>query len=543
MDEYKFSQPMSRSEKRLRFLAVTAAFIWILLSFRLWFIQVHSHSQLSKAAAAQYQVVAEGMDSRGAILDRNLQPLTGGQQQYYYFLRQEEEDGTSASLLASIGARLVSAEPGQNPNYHVYRTALLDPLVNQTLRQDYDAYVFRIASRYTEEQTACHLIGYLNESEKKGVAGLEKAYEDLLQSDGSRLTLWADGKGRLLLNVPPKKEGGKTLTESSLVTSLDAGVQKAAETLLQEHQISGAVLVSHSESGQILAWASSPVFRPNAVEDYLGSGSSSLVNKCIQGTYAPGSVFKIVTAAAALEQGLADPLETYRCTGTAEVEGVQLGCQSGPEGGHGEVNMYQAMAQSCNCYFAELGAKIGDEAILDMASRLGLGTQVFGIFSEEERGFLPTAEESGPWDISNLSIGQGTLLVTPAQIHQMMSVIACGGRLQPLTVVSTDRSGAKSVLSVSTAAQLSAMLAQVMEEGTGKIVDWPCPVYGKTGTAEASLGGESIRNCWFSGFCEVDGEIYTVTILAEQGISGSASALPLFEELVNYLMLRNLDIN
>lgn len=542
MDEYEMTH---RRKRRLRFLLAAAVVIWVLLTVRLWYIQIHSHRELASAAASQYQVTVEGMDSRGSILDRNLQPLTGGQEHYYYFLMGQKEDNTSIQLMESINARQIAIGSGTESPYHVFRTAYFDETVNGRLRQEYGAYVFRTEARYNDAQTACHLIGYLNEAEKKGVAGLEKAFETILQSDGSHLALWADGGGRLLLNAAPRKEGGRKLLENSLVTTLDLGVQKAAEEILQKKQISGAVLVSHSESGQILAWASSPVFSPNRVVDYLESGSANLVNKCIQGTYPPGSVFKLVVAAAALEWGLADPHEMYHCRGGTEVEGVHLGCRAGPEGGHGKVDMYQAMAQSCNCYFAELGARLGPAVILRMADQLGFGKPVFGIFSEETEGYLPSEEETGPWDSSNLSIGQGRLLVTPAQVQQMMSVIACGGQLQSLTVTagsSPSASEAKSLLSPYTADQLSAMLALVMEEGTGRGTEWFLPVYGKTGTAEANLGGNPVNQCWFSGFCQIDGEKYTVTILVEQGISGTASALPVFYELCSYLSLRDFHI-
>ena len=165
---------------------------------------------------------------------------------------------------------------------------------------------------------------------------------------------------------------------------------------------------------------------------------------------------------------------------------------------------------------------------------------------------MPDAASLGEWDTSNLSIGQGQILATPAQVHRMMSVLACGGEEVPLTVMLpkeseedgrllpdsdvSQGSPAKPVLSPPSASELSDMLALVMTEGTGK-GNWSLPVYGKTGTAEAVSSGQAVNRCWFSGWCEVKGERFVVTVLAEDGSSGSASALPVFREITDYLQI------
>ena len=131
--------------------------------------------------------------------------------------------------------------------------------------------------------------------------------------------------------------------------------------------------------------------------------------------------------------------------------------------------------------------------------------------------------------------------MTPAQVQQMMAVVACGGVRNPLTVVlegdgSFSVSQAKRVLSASSASQICDMLRQVMKDGTGSSLSWTCEVAGKTGTAEAVSGGQQVSNCWFSGFCRAGDETYVVTVLVECGVSGSASALPVFHEICEYLV-------
>lgn len=532
-----------KSRKRISLLLGGAVLVWSLLGSRLYYWQIVCHEQLSEAASLQYQVEVDGMDARGRILDRNLQPLTGGTERYYYFLQKESMNARVRQLLRSVSAvEITSAVPNAD-GYEVYRTEVFQHDVSRELKETFGAYVFSAIDRYHDTQTACHLIGYLNQSEGRGVYGLEQVYENVLHGEEQSLVLWADGKGRILLNLPPEQTGGYSLKESCIITTLDRELQNFCEASLSDRNLEGTILVSDSRTGEILAWVSAPAFNPNRVESYLEGGKGNLVNKCIQGLYAPGSVFKIVTAAAALEAGTVHPGAVYECTGETEVHGVTLGCQAGPKEGHGLVNLYDAMAMSCNCYFAQLGAEIGTDAILDMAQRFGFGKTVFHSFMEESAGYLPTKEETGPWDTSNLAIGQGKLLVTPAQIHQMMSVAAGGGQLHPLNVVQSESNHKKEIDAVRildeyTAEQLSVMLQQVMTDGTAGGREWDAVTAGKTGTAEGVRNGYHVKNCWFSGFCRGEENCFVVTVLVEDGISGSASAVPVFEEIYDYLRLR-----
>ncbi|MGN1412738.1 MAG: peptidoglycan D,D-transpeptidase FtsI family protein [Anaerovoracaceae bacterium] len=540
-----------RQNGRLKLTAAVTTIVFAALICRLFYLQILSHDDLQAAAVSQYQVAVEGLDTRGQIFDRNLEPLTGGTEQYIYFLETDRLDGEAEALLASVSARQISVIPGANPRYTVYRSQIFDPIANQRLKEDYGAYALCTSARYSDSQTACHLLGYLNESEKKGVSGLEKACEQTLAAESRDLVLWADSSGGILSGISPKLVGGESLREGNLVTTLDGGLQRACETALADRDASGAVLVSELETGEILAWASSPVFNPNTVEAYLTDGGDCLVDKCIQGVYAPGSVFKVVVAAAALESGIVDPEAVYDCDGQDTVGGITLGCTMGPAGGHGPVNMKEAMARSCNCYFAVLGEKVGTERILDMARRLGLGSLVFSRFTEETAGNLPAAASLGEWDISNLSIGQGSLQVTPAQVHRMMSIVCGGGRTVKLKVVKGQgdgadaedggdqgAGGAKQILPASVAGILEEMLAAVMEEGTGRSSLRSVPAWGKTGTAETVRAGEAVSDCWFSGCCQVGETRFVITVLVEDGTSGSSSALPIFDAMADYLQVR-----
>ena len=328
--------------KRLRLLLAAAAVLWALFLWRFYYLQIASHGELAEMAALQYQVPVEGLDSRGQIYDRNLQPLTGRVKQYCYFLPRERMNSGAVNLLESVLAEEISDGEKNRSSYTVWRTEFFDETIHRKLKEEYGAYVLCIPSRYSTSQTAAHLIGYLNQAEQIGAAGLEKAFEEQLKSDGSRLSLQADGSGRLLQSSAPVLQESSLLYQSGLVTTLEVNLQNLCEKNMAERNLTGAVLVSHSETGEILAWVSSPSFSPNTLETPIDGQADQLVNKCIQGTYAPGSLLELVYRAAALER----------------------------------------------------------KTVLEMAETLGFGQPVMGIFEEESAGILPVQGDAAPEHIS-----------------------------------------------------------------------------------------------------------------------------------------------
>ena len=170
-------------------------------------------------------------------------------------------------------------------------------------------------------------VGYLNEDEQKGVSGLELIHQDELAADGDVLTVLADGAGNIISGRAPAVRSGtekaRTMESRTVVTSIDRRLQYVCEKALSAAGESGAAVVMDVESGEILAWASMPKFDPRSIEDYLDDGDC-LLDKVSQGTYAPGSVFKLVTAIAALESGVCDEEQEFTCEGEGVVAGVPV---------------------------------------------------------------------------------------------------------------------------------------------------------------------------------------------------------------------------
>ena len=603
---------MEKSRKRAAASLVFFVVLLAALTGRLFFIQVMCHEEYSEAATSQYEMVIEGIDTRGQIFDRNMKPVTGGSCQYYYIIKKERMTDAGAELLAAIDAGRLTSDDSR---YLVYRSEMYSEEINERLKSDFNAYVFCSTSRYSDIQPACHLVGYLNQSEKRGVSGLEYMFEERLKAGKNQLVLTADAAGNILPGRAPyiRNEESAAPADNSIVTSIELGLQKKCEELMadacrnsaesgrqapdstQEPESgpeydggpeyddgSGACIVTDAVSGEILAMVSVPTFNPNRIAECLQSDGDCLINKALQASYPPGSIFKLVAAAAAIENGFCTAERKYECSGETEVEGVKVSCSTAPEGGHGMINMNEAMAHSCNCYFAQLGRDIGRNAILDMASRLGLGSRVMEGYPEENAGFVPDAAETDPQEISNISIGQGRLLTTPLQISRLTAIIAGGGASRPLHVLA-GRSGLSSSETISpasvasalaevcganiikasastaatdgisrqyisqqTAQTLQTMMRGVMTNGTASSKAWEIPVWGKSGTAEASRGGRVVKDCWFTGFCDIAlprGEAhdtgqtkrFVITVFVEDGVSGSATALPVFRKITEYL--------
>jgi len=549
---------------------------------RLFYIQVLCHEEFADTAAVQYEMAVEGLDTRGQIFDRNMKPLTGSTYKYYYILKTSVLNEECGLLLAQTGAENITAGDGDGTSgmnqgsgaqnlskYQVFQTEHYIENVSSSLRSQYGAYVFRTKARYTDDQLACHLIGYLNDAEKRGVSGLELLCEERLEAGSDGLVLMADAAGNILPGAAPAAESadGQVPENNSVIVTIDSDLQRKCESMLSS---SSACVVSDGQTGEILALASAPGFNPNDIASYLDDDSDCLLNKALQGAYAPGSVFKLVVAAAALESDGCAATRTFECTGEAAAGGLTVRCATAPPGGHGTINMYEAMAKSCNSYFVQLGELIGKDRILAMARNLGLGETVLQDYPEESEGNVPSDYETSDRDISNLSIGQGTLLVTPLQINRLTAIIAKGGRNVEMTLfpeekltssqisvtntgddadsitpasfdngcVSTD-SGTQ-LISPETASELHTMMFSTAEYGTASGPDWKTPVWAKTGTAEARLRGQPAKHCWLTGFCRVPASAagsrcYVITVFVEDGISGSATALPIFEKIVDYL--------
>lgn len=518
---------------RVRGMSLLFTIAFAVLLCRIGYIQLLCGEELKAGAERQQIIPIEAKSGRGVIYDRNMVRLTDRNDSEYFLIPHSIDKGEVKTLLKKLGAE----QAGQkNGDYTVYRGKVRRREVTERLRKEYGIYGFYYPARYDDEQTAVHLIGYRSGDGKTGLSGLEKMYQYKLSEAGTGLYMTGDGTGAPV--------AGKGLTErkaenfvmpSALITTIDGELQRRTEDIMKKENITGAVVVVQAGTGRILAMASTPAFNPNNIAESLLSQRGELVNKATSGLYPPGSVFKTVIAVAGLESGKVTEDYSYTCTGSIEVNGVKMVCQ-GHEKGHGKLNMKEAFAVSCNCYFAHTAQIIGSETVIDTAGRMGIGRRTFRNFPEEEAGRLPEASERRYSGLANLSVGQGSLLVTPLQIAKMTSIIASGGVDFPFSVTSDGENPApRRVISAETAESVGKMMEMVFTEGTASESDIHISSAGKTGSAEGVSMGENTVHGWFTGYFPSDDPAYVVTVIAEKGKTGRESALPVFTQIANYL--------
>src|SRR5262245_26446261 len=307
---------------------------------------------------------------------------------------------------------------------------------------------------------AAHLLGYLGEiselqlqhskelgyymGDLVGQAGLEQAYEAVLRGQSGARQVEVDALGRetQVITARPPTPG------RDLVLTLDLQLQQLAEKLLEEHR--GAIVALDPRNGQILALASKPAFDPNAFVPRLTSATwralstdphFPLHNRATQGQYPPGSVFKIVTALAALAEGVVTPQSAVCCAGHYDYGGRTF--HDWRTSGHGCLQLRQALAQSCDVYFYHLGQLLGIDRIAHHANALGLGQPTGFAVGLEKSGLIPSSQWKRqvlgqPWyagETISVAIGQGYTTVTPLQVANMLATVANGGTLYRPSIV------------------------------------------------------------------------------------------------------------
>ncbi len=428
-----------------------------------------------------------------------------------------------------------------------------------------------------------HLLGYVGEVNRRemerddhyrmgdliGKAGLERRWEKQLRGIDGGQQVEVDAVGRRLQVLREVEEvPGNTLT-----LTIDLDLQEAAEQALGDRE--GALVAIDPRNGEILAMVSHPSFDPNEFARGIRPAEwrrlmtdplRPMNNRAIQGQYPPGSIYKIIMATAALEEGVINPFNHIHCGGGMQFGNRYFHCWK--RGGHGSVDLHEALVQSCDTYFYQVGQRLGIESIAEWSRIFGLGTPSGVELENEKSGLVPDPEWKRkrfkqPWfpgETMSVSIGQGYVTVTPIQMADMIAAIATGRRYRPHFVKSIEAVDGGLVMETrsqeigelpvrkSTLTQLRAALRDVVESdhGTGKKARLPgIEVGGKTGTAQvvklgrSHLSGAQVPrkqrdHAWFVSFAPVDDPQIAVAALVEHaGGGGGAVAAPTAREVLS----------
>lgn len=447
---------------------------------------------------------------------------------------------------------------------------------------------------YPYGSLAAHLLGYLGEiSEPQlqrhkgqgyapgdlvGQAGLEQALENILRGQPGARQVEVDVLGRetQVLTAAPATPG------MDLVLTLDLGLQQVAERLLEGHR--GSIVALDPRNGQILALASHPTFDPNAfvprpaVATWRALSTDPrfpLHNRATQGQYPPGSVFKIVTALAALTDGVVTPQTSVCCSGSYDYGEHTF--RDWKPSGHGCVQLRLALAQSCDVYFYHIGQLLGIDRIAHYAQAFGLG---------QVTGFAPTLEKSGlvpssawkrrargkPWyagETLSVAIGQGYTMTTPLQVVNMVATLANGGTLyKPSIVLRQERVLNHTPIetpptivhqlrvpkSYITAVQQGLWSVVNDEKGTGKLARHSqIAIAGKTGTAQvvqqpahdaspqrqAFLPEHHRHHAWFVAYAPYEAPRIAVVVMIEHAGKGGGQFADYAKTLIEAYLHQN----
>lgn len=315
---------------------------------------------------------------------------------------------------------------------------------------------------------------------------------------------------------------------STIRLSLDAELCKTALQALDS--ANGTILVYNYQTGEILCMVSTPTYDPDNVPDLTKSAGFEGVylNRAISSTFTPGSIFKLVTSAAAIEKIPDIDERTFSCPGSIEINGKKVTCHST----HGSVSFRQALASSCNCAFAQIALELGGETLEHYARALGI-TSSFSMDVIDTASGNVDLQEDGSWELAWAGIGQSTDLVNPLAYLRLMGAIANGGTaVTPRFVLSVrDTLGvpttitpktSQKLLSEKTADRIREMMAYNVTANYGTSNYPGLSLCAKSGTAE--VGGDKQPHAWFVGFLQDTDTPLAFVVLMENSGSGSQVA-------------------
>ncbi len=529
-----------KMKKRIIALTLILFLIFSSLSFRIYLLSVKNIYSVSTTNTLKTNTIAL---SRGNIYDRNLKRITNSKEKYIACIKPTAKSFVEIERLLNKTQVETELKKG-----HLVTTSV--PELDY-FEQSNDILTLTTFERY-EGNLLSHILGYCKAN--KGEYGIERYYDSVLENASGSLSLkyHCDALGRVLNGEPTEVHNDNYNNSSGVALTIDKDIQKILENALINHNIEvGCGVVLDVETSEILACASLPVIDRTNLEETLKNENSPFINRAFSG-YSVGSVFKIVTAASALENGASALI--YECNGSIKKSENTFNCNK--KDGHGEMDLKNALTYSCNPYFIELSCNVGAENLLETASDLGFNNYIdFGNGYMTDKGNLPDIEElNSDASIGNLGFGQGSLLATPLQIANCYATVANGGIYTEPSLIKgfvdenenftqINKKTSERVLKTETCNILKEYLLNVVTTGTGK------PAFtslfqscGKTATAESGQYGKNgieISHSWYVGFFPYENPQYVICVMKENGISGSSDCAPVFKEVAEEIYILN----
>jgi len=585
MKEGSIYEDLSLIRKRAQITFIVLKIIFIFLALYFWKIQVLEHQKYWERSEANRIREISLPPQRGLILDRNGNILAKNRASFnLYYIREISKDQNESfrkiSELLDLETTVLQERVNKYKELPDFQPIVLkedlthkDVAVIEGRKLELPEYFILAEPKrsYPNGTCAAHVLGYLQEisldelqtgnyPERKigdliGKTGIEKEYEtDLVGRPGSVLEI-VDSIGRNIGEISREEP----IKGKDISLTLDLRLQKKAEELLQGKE--GAVVVLQADSGELLAMVSCPNFDPNKFInrftpgewiDLMNNPAHPLENRAIRGLYSPGSIFKLLIALGALDSKIISSYTSYFCSGSINIYGHPFACWFEP--GHGQMNLFNAIKNSCNVYFYQTGKKMGIQEIARYARAFGLGTRSGIDISGEKAGLVPDHEwkrraRNLPWypgETISVAIGQGPLQVTPLQLACMTGAIANRGfKITPHIRLGIEQDNNKERINISQKnfeKVIRGMWMCANEGGTARAAHVAgFDVCGKTGstqvvgreTAEKLDKSERIlkTHSWFSGFAPRNNPRVIISVIVEHGGMGGSSAAPIAGQL------------
>ncbi|MDD5382565.1 MAG: penicillin-binding protein 2 [Candidatus Margulisbacteria bacterium] len=562
--------------KRPQILIIIALVAFALLFLRLLQLQIAEYNKYNRLAADNAAKNVPDPAPRGIIYDRSGRVLVENRpifsvRIFPYILSakgKQEQDRILKLLGQLLGEKIELKTTAGEPLIIKDNISLETAIRIEEKERDLDGVV--VSSRpvrlTASGSVASHLLGFVGEIEADeleklrdkgyrlgdfiGKDGVEKNYDELIRGIDGGQKVEVDVHGtpvRIIESLDPVSGSDAKLT-------IDLELQKAAEKALSGKE--GAVVVLSAKTGEILALASYPNYDPNIFTDpkvnwkwqELKSRNHPFINRALA-IYPPGSIFKVVTLAAALEEGKTTPDEVFNCPGYYRVNNRVAKCWLGS--GHGRITPIEALTWSCDVVFFELGRRLGPDLLAKYAEKIGLGSRSDIDLPQEKKGTIPTKAWKEqylkePWyegDSINYGIGQGFVQVTPLQMALVYAGVATGKIYKPYVVAEIkDRNGevlykgeSKVVSNVSVSSKTLELMRQALREvvrrATGVAANVKgFPTAGKTGTAE----NPGRAHAWFLCYAPFDDPEIVIAAFVAHGEHGDRASAYVARDILNW---------
>jgi penicillin-binding protein 2 len=587
-------QPIMTISRKHYLYSILVIILFFVLGLRFFYLQIYKQAQYFEASEENRIREVTTEPSRGLIFDRNEEVLVDNHPSYSVYVIPFEVNKSDSVL--NLAGKILSMEPSEIRNIisrerignftpvKLKRQVDFEVLSRiEEQRLDLPGVIYQVEPRryYPSGVRAPHLFGYLgeitrqelNQMEYKGFRlgdivgkkGLEKYYEKELRGLRGYQYVEVDALGREIRKLKDKPEI-LSLPGKNLHLTLDAQLQRLLEARMDTLR-GGAVVVDCNDGG-VLALVSKPdydleiftrIISTETWKQLINDPNKPLYDRMVQSLYPPGSTYKLVLAAAALETGIIKPSWKAFCPGYTWYGRRRFDCWN--LGGHGELDLLGAIEQSCNVYFYKLGLKVGLDN-WSRFSRLFFFGKSTGIdLIDEKAGFVPDQDYldqqfgKDRWSkglILNLAIGQGDLLVTPLQMARLAMIVANEGVYFPFHLfdyLEDPIDGEKKWAVVDSARvqgiskETYKLLKQGMfrvchgAHGTGRAAAYQnIQVAGKSGTAQNPHGE---AHAWFIGYAPSDNPRIAFCVLVENGGSGGKVAAPIAREIIKNYFFRS----